>query len=233
MRHFLKYLVGIVAVLAISCDSSEDSDLIDVGKDYFPLKKGLYQIYDIYEINYVLGVPETLEYELKTQVVDSFRTLEGEYKYVIYRSKRDSPTEEWTYLDTWSGEANNHEAVMSEENISYLKLIFPIAQGTEWDGNKYNIGEADDYLLEEVNTTYTFNDLNFDDCITVNLEDFVDVITAVDQRKEIYARNIGLVYKETTQLKYCTDTDEGCLGQQEVESGFIFKQSIISHGMVE
>ena len=231
MRHFLKYLIGIVAVLAISCDSSEETDLIDVGKDYFPLTKGLYQIYDIYEINYVLGIPETLEYELKTQIIDSFRTADGGYKYVIHRSKRDSENDDWTYLDTWSAQENNHEAVMNEENTSFLKIIFPVAEGVEWNGNKYNTGEEDEYLLEEVKAAHTFNGLNFGDCISIIQEDFVDNITGIDQRKEIFARDIGLVYKESTQLIYCTDTDLGCLGQQKVESGFIFKQTIKSYGM--
>jgi hypothetical protein len=229
MRHFLKSLIVIVAVLVVSCDSSEETGPIDVGQDYFPLKKGLYQIYDIDEINYVLGVPETLEYELKTHVVDSFLTLDGEYKYVIHRSKRDSGTDDWTYLDTWSAQANNHEAVMSEENTSFLKLIFPVAKGVEWDGNKYNTGEADDYALEEVKVAYNFNDTSFEDCITVVQADDPDPIVFFDVRNEIYARNVGLIHRELTQLYYCDDPD--CLGKQEVESGRIYKQTIKSYGM--
>lgn len=229
MRHFLRYLIGMMVVMVISCDSPEQPGPVDIGLDYFPLQKGLYQVFDVSEIKYELGVPETITYQLKTHVVDSFLSLEGDYRYVIHRSRRNSELESWDYVETWSGQTNNHEALMNEGNTSFLKLVFPIAQGTEWNGNKYNTGEEDDYLLEQVSTPFTFNLLTFNDCITVNQEENLDVIVYFDQRKEIYAKDVGLVYKELTQLSFCDDVD--CLGDQQVESGLIYKQTIIAYGL--
>jgi hypothetical protein len=218
-----------IVVMVSSCESPEGPVPVDIGQDYFPLQKGLYQVYDVSETKYELGVPETIQYQLKTQVIDSFLTLDGEYRYVIYRSKRNSEQDNWAYADTWSAQINQQEALMNEGNISFLKLVFPVAKGLEWNGNKYNTGETDDYLLEQVDTSYTFNNFTFDDCLRVIQEDESDVIVYFDQRKEIYARDVGLVYKELIQLSYCTDTS--CLGDQQVESGLIFKQTILSHGM--
>jgi hypothetical protein len=37
-----------------------------------------------------------------------------------------------------------------------------------------------------------------------------------------------LIYKETTQLNYCDKPE--CLGKRQIDSGLIWKQSILSYG---
>jgi len=199
--------------------------------DYFPLQKNHFQIYDVNEIRYQLGVPETLEYELKTLVTDSFLSVDGDVEYVIYRSQKKAGETDWTYLDTWSARINSSEAIENEENISFLKIKLPIFLGTVWDGNAYNTGDKDEYLLQEVGKSLTINDEMYSDCIVVQQSNNEDYIVFLDQRQEIYARDVGLVYKETTQLSYCTSTAQGCIGQQIVESGVIYKQAIKAYGV--
>lgn len=220
----------VVMLVAVSCDKSVQPAIPSIGKEYFPLRVGYFQTFDVNEIRYQLRIPETFIYELKTQVVDSFPS-EGGYTYVILRSKRNTANETWEYVDTWSARVNNREVVVNEENISFLKIKLPVSVGVTWNGNLYNDDEVQEYLLSDTHIPFAAGGQNFSDCIVVTQADSNDFIVFLDERQEIYAKSIGLVYKESTQFKFCTSTAEGCLGQQIIEDGVVYKQTITSYGV--
>jgi hypothetical protein len=229
VKHFLNYLIAVVAIAVVSCDSSDENRLPDTGEDYFPLRKGAFQVYDVTETRYTLGVPETLTYELKVMVSDSFPNAEGGYSYVIYRSKRKQGDADFAHKDTWSARKDVREVVVNEENIPFFKIKLPVVKDGQWDGNLYNVLGEDPYSMEEVKTSHTVNGITYDDCIIVHQNDNQDFVVSLDQRKEIYARHVGLIHKEVTLLNYCSVGD--CLGEQQVESGVIYTQSIKTHGV--
>lgn len=226
MRQFLTCLL--VLTLAAACDT-EDRTPTDIGKDYLPSAVGTYQIYTVDETRYsaITGMTQR-HYQLMTEVVDSFPNTEGNITYVIYRSQRNTDSDPWAYLDTWSMRISDAEAVVNEENIAYVKLVFPTSDGRTWDGNKFNTSDKDTYDMSLVGRPYQVGDQSFDKTLVINQEDNQDFIVYQDKRSEVFARGIGLIYKETTQLKYCTDP--ACLNQQKVETGLIWKQSIVSYG---
>jgi hypothetical protein len=233
VKYFLNILVVGVAVVVLSCDSSEEKP--PVNNNYFPLKTGVYQIYDVTEIVYELSDPDTFHYELKMVVVDSFANSNDGYTYVIHRSKKPEGESSWTYLDTWSAENDTKELVISEENIPYLKLKFPATLGKTWDGNTYNDETVpssnqheDLYEIKETGKSLELGDVSLSEYVRVQQEDNQEFIVYFDKRNEIYAVDVGLVYREIEQLQYCTSAD--CLGDQVVESGIIYKQTITAYG---
>jgi hypothetical protein len=217
-----------VALAAVCCDSAEENPAIERGENYFPLRQGMFQIYDVFEVVYTLGVPETLKYELKTLIADSFPNATGGLTYVMQRSTRHDG-QQFVPLGTWSVRMDTREVVVQEENTSFIKIKLPVQKDDEWDGNLYNTGGEDFYLMEEVKTPYSLNGQTFNDCIVINQNDNQDFVVFLDQRKEVYARHAGLVYKESTLLNFCTVG--GCLGQQQVESGRVYKQTMKSYGV--
>jgi hypothetical protein len=227
LKHFVKYLGGLL-ILAAACTSDEFTPA-DRGLDYFPLKIGFYQIYKVDSTGYSeVSVPKTLAYELMTEVTDSFPNSEGSFTYVISRYKRSDSSSPWLDFDTWSARINDREVVVSEGNIPYIKLTFPVKENSEWDGNKFNSKEEDEYEIITYKKPFSVGGTTFEQTITVEQESNDDFIVYLDEREEIFAKGAGLIYKTITQLKYCVD--DNCRGQQVIESGTIYKQELIEYG---
>jgi hypothetical protein len=229
LKHFRKYLPLLVLLVA-GCGTDPKPRASDQGLNYYLIRTGWYQIYDVHEIRYSqVAEPDTLVYEMKTEVVDSFPNATKGITYVIYRSTRDDQSEDWKFLDTWSARVDANQAVQIEGNASYVKLSFPLSLNKTWNGNLLNgIGE-DEYKIVQFDEPTTLGGTTFDKTLTVEQEFNDDPIVYTDIRKETYARNIGLIVKETTQLRFCQS--ESCTGNKVVESGIIFKQQITSYGV--
>ncbi|MEK6782149.1 MAG: hypothetical protein AABY93_10605 [Bacteroidota bacterium] len=224
----------------MSCKTTPDP-IPDVGLDYFPLKVGAYQIYNIEETQISQSIEQKFIYELKLEVVDSAINQEEGYTYNIERKKRDNANLPWDTMDSWTARISNREAIITEGNISFVKLTFPIVIGLEWDGNAYNTlgGEqycgankdqsCDIYRLENSqHDTPLSNGITLAGTITVIQNENPDLIVKKDVRKEVYARTVGLIYKESVVLNYCTSS--ACLGQQQVDQGFMYKQTLKEYG---
>src|SRR5688572_29274516 len=192
LKLFMRYLlVGLVVLLG--CSESEPEKQ-ETDSQYFPLQTGFFQVYEVSETVYSEVNPtEFLEYELKTEVVDSFANLGGDFTFVIHRSRRNTENDPWQFQEAWSARTNAYQAVSTEGNISYVRIAFPAVKNKEWNGNALNALEMDSYLLESVGKPFDLsNDLKFNDALVVNQEDELNELKR-DQREEVYARHVGLI----------------------------------------
>jgi hypothetical protein len=100
-----------------------------------------------------------------------------------------------------------------------------------WDGNQFNNSTTESYVISELNASITLpSGFEAEQSLTVIQNDLLDNIVETDQRKEVYAKGVGLIYKEIIQLQYCTNPN--CLGQQKVDKGVILIQSLKEHGQL-
>ncbi|HEX5170568.1 MAG TPA: hypothetical protein VFW11_15435 [Cyclobacteriaceae bacterium] len=227
MRRFFNYLLIGAFGLSIACSTDSEPSISD--KEYLPLHKGVYQIYDVDSTWYApIDGEQTIHYELMTEVVDSFLNVNNQYTYVMYLYKRADATQSWQYADTWSARIDNIRAVIAEGNTEYVKFVLPVSEGREWDGNTFNSLGEDEYELINTRKPATVDEIVFDDCIEVNQNNDDDPIVRTDIRSEIYARGIGLVRREITILNFCT---VGCNQFGEIETGIIYSQRIKQFGV--
>jgi hypothetical protein len=225
LKHFTKFLT-LFAILA-AC-AGEENVMRDADMRYFPLQTGLFHIYAIQETRYTAATkPLVLNYEVMTEVVDSFPS-QNQYTYVIRRSRRAGETDAWEPLDTWSARMDKHAVIVAEGNISFVKVKFPVSPENRWDGNALNTMAHDEYAFADIHQLMHVDGMTFEKTVTVEEERNEDVIVFRDERRDVYALDVGLVYREVIQLNYCTD--DNCLGQQIIEDGVELKMAIKEYG---
>ena len=227
MKQIYNYLFLVVVALYGCGDNEPINKASDL--EYFPLQTGFYQIYSIDETIYTeLDPPQEFSYELKTEVVDSFANLEGGITYVLYRSTRTTENDPWVFKEAWSAKTNAQYIVLMEGNVSYIRIALPAFKDKDWNGNALNSLGEDIYRIESKGKSYSLSGaLEFQDALVVDQENEVNSLFR-DEREEVYARNVGLVYKKSIVLNYCDEVP--CFGQQIISEGVDYLQVLKEYG---
>ncbi|MBX2901696.1 MAG: hypothetical protein KF775_18750 [Cyclobacteriaceae bacterium] len=231
----MKYTWLIWVGLLVAC-GDEKPVSIDWGLDYFPLRVGQEWTYAIHKTTYsYLNAPVESDYQQRISVIGS-TTATTITTYTLQIETRTEAAGPWQIVETWTARVQGSQLIVNESNINRVKLVFPVGPATTWDGNQYN--NEPPFLTGYVTTPqqrlYRIEDyrvprqlqsgLNFDNTLTVVLSNLYDAIIGQDLQKEVYAHNVGLIFKEVLQLEFCTTG--GCSGQQRGEA---YTQTLIDY----
>ena len=246
--HRFAYFV-LLAVLLCSCQSKtviEDFQ-IDQGFDYFPLEIGKYIEYEVDSILYdTTGtgvVTEEIRKLVREEVVDTFRDNNDRLVYSVERWERNSEAESWAVKSVKSVIPTQDQLETIEDNLRFIKLVFPLKDGELWDGNQFidpttivvikgesvEVFKSWSYEVQSLGESETINDKTFDEVATITQAESENVIE-LRYSVEKYARGVGLVYKEMKILDtQCIVGCEGLPWEEKAQKGFILRQSIIGH----
>jgi hypothetical protein len=210
------------------CDDGEPV-LQTTGVEYFPLRTGFYQIYTVDQTTYSeINPAEEISYELKVEMIDSFPNAEDGFTYVMHRSTRASEADPWQYQETWSARVNVQHIVLTEGNLAYIRIALPVVTNKEWNGNALNTLEEDFYNIESVGDSYQVSEeLDFSDVLVVNQHHETNELIK-DEREEVYAKHVGLIFKKSIVLNYCDEVP--CFGQQIINDGVEYVQVLKEYG---
>lgn len=213
------------------CSQTVNPNLSDFGFDYYPIEKGQYRIYYTRLITYSLdGSVDTTNYLTKEVVEDSITYVDGSARMLLGRYSADLGTNEWKKDSLWLVNVTTTNIVVSEANVDYIKLAFPVEEKLSWDGNAFNSRDEEIYELNNLNTTYEYDTLSYESALTVVHADLIDPakLTSDDYRIEVYAKGVGLVHKLKKQIHYCDPTR--CSENGTIDDGIIFEQKLIEFG---
>lgn len=198
-------LVSFLFLLFFSC-KKESISSHDLDYNYFPTKTGTYVIYDVDSVYHSENDNNTDDsiyfshYQVKEVILKTFLDGENRPIQMVMRYARKNNTLDWNAKGVFTQLLTETSAFRTEENIVLHKLAFPVNDRISWNGNDGNTLEEEIFNYEKVHTPMTLGTLAFDSTITVRQADasnFIEKIYGV----EVYAANVGLVYKERVNLR--------------------------------
>jgi hypothetical protein len=235
----LKLLPIICACLFLSASCTKKRlapEDISLGLEYYPTTLGKYVIYDVDSCIYVQIPKDTFvyRYRIKEKLGEQFTDNLGQPTIKIERFiKKYNPSVPydsmpWTPKEVWMVNATNRSIQVSERDLRYTKLIFPVQQYAKWNGNAFNSMGEWMYSYESIDKPEQINQLQLQDVLHVKQRDFYTQIAYL-KHFEKYAKGIGLVYREIIDV-YSNAVVSGVLTQDRIEYGLVYRQSIVSYG---
>ncbi len=228
----MQKLLGLIFFVGILTSCSKDSNKVefDEASDYYQLVVGAWHVYDVDSIYYndfeVPVLVDTLTYQVREELTDTFYDLSGNLSYEITRSKRsgndttDVEDVDWKISDVWWVKVNGGNIERVEENIQYVSLLNPVKEGLEWDGNAFNYIESWDFKYENVDQPYG----TFPNTVTVNQKQ-EDVVIIYKDYREVYAKGVGLVSRTRIDVESQATSNPVPI-IDKAEKGFQFFQTL-------
>lgn len=200
---------------------------IELGKEYYPINSGHFIEYDVDSMRYNNFSLDTeyVHLEFRDEIGDEFIDNEGRPSQFVKRFIRYSDTMAWYEHMTYYTTLTNYRLEVVENNLRFVKLVFPVKANTVWDGNVYLPASATsldeikwyldwDYKYKNINQEFDNGIIKFPNSMTVEasigpkgtglINDSTSTINYSEftAYKEVYTKNVGMVYKYLTHWEF-------------------------------
>jgi hypothetical protein len=212
-------LVAICFTMLFSCKKYNNTK-VDATRNYFPLTLGNYVVYNVDSTYYygVAGTQAHVSSQIMYQMTDTFTDSKKRLSYIMNVYVRPYDGAQWVASSVILITPTANSLLYSQDGTQYIKMMFPITDSLTWQGNQ--LAQVQDssfaflkgwnYQYSGLNYSYFNGNVNYDNTVSV-LEDDENVnYQNVDSlvsgyrtyAKEVYAYNVGMVYKEFTHYTW-------------------------------
>ncbi|MBD2703468.1 hypothetical protein IC229_22680 [Spirosoma sp. BT702] len=211
-------LAGYVTWFILSACQPSTTEPTSTANDYVLFEKGHYVIYDVQEERYGLNAsPIQQQYQRKEVIGNPYKDVTGKTAYRLLRYRRSGESQSWQLDSIWSVRMINNEVIRTENGLDFITLLLPVRNESSWDGNRRNALGADTFTARNVTGDFYVHGNRFDNTVTV-VEHDDSTLVSQDKRISVYARQVGLIYRERTQLWFCSTTP-ACIGRNQIDYG--------------
>ena len=215
MKNTALYILSVLSIFVLFTSCQKDPEQpkdITIGQSFYPIQKGQFQTFLVKQTRFALNeTPVTTTYQLKEVIGDEFVGENGEKLNEVLRYVRADGLDNFRLDSIFSVRKDENVVVKMEHNVPYVKMDFPIEEGKIWNGYLFNTRPARDFLAQDVNVSKSVGNTNFPRTITI-IESQDSSLVDKNLRYEIYADEVGLIYKKTESLLYCNQPE--CFGNR-------------------
>lgn len=223
MKRILFSLLLLTLVFT-GCKKEEPMESIDYKYGYFPLSIGdssKYRVENIVWDDFDQTI-DTSAYFLCDYIESATLNNVGDSLFRIEQLIRESDTSQWAIRNVCFAFKTKNQAFRVENNVTYVKLVFPFAEKESWNGNLYNSLDEQKYKCTSVGS-FIVENKTFANSVMITQEDFVTLINS-DVEKEVYAKGVGLIHSYRIHVD---KTYNPTSGQFEIKSGYTYLQNRI------
>ncbi len=237
-RFFVLTAIAGLLVFA-GCKTDNNSYTVDYKYNYYPVDSGHYIVYNVDSVTFDYNadqgtyIRDTVHYQMLVSFGDTIHDLLDSVNFRLYLSTRADSNASWgTPYGTYGLRTKTNLQVV-ENDIRFIKLVFPPEQQESWNGNlyvpttgAYTTYSGWNYHYTNVDTDVIINGQTYSHAAVVSEVNNNSSLISKTVRTEIYAPNVGMIYQEweaLTKQNVTTTWDTGA------ESGYSIHMWALAH----
>lgn len=140
-------------VLMASCIKQPANNEIFLGYEYFPLQTGLTYVYQFDSIAFDdnTNTTDTFSFLLHRKIDTFYVNSSNNRVYLITQKVQNVNSSSYQTRPDFFVERNNNQLIFTENSIPYVKLVFPVGNVRNWNGNMLNSNSRQMYNLTQYN----------------------------------------------------------------------------------
>lgn len=198
----------IFSLFIYSCRTNKEERAIK-GNEYFPLKNKTLKVFLVDSIyhNSFFGKSDTISFEMRENVTDVLVDNALDTFYRIELSRYNSVKVRWEVFKVFTRKIKDNYAIENINNSDEIKLLFPISsyktRGSSYSWNLNILNNKEPTFIKYKSVFSNFNNgiNSFNDCVNTTLVNTEKGLVN-NIREEVYAKNIGLIYRYIDSTDY-------------------------------
>lgn len=236
MRAFKSLLAFLaLSILVVSCKKDKGPDLTDRSL-YMPVDLGRQYHYEVDSSYWTTDSSGVVKYEYRETYETDVPDNTGGLQTRIKMEKKGVNSAGFSLLGYayiqkyYNKNAKEYTIELTRNNVKYVLLTTPIENGDSLNRNAKNLGTAEFWSASMIESNYSVPGYSFPHTLTLSTREYEDSIYHISS-KEVYAHNVGLVYKEDIYLKGKTNVTnwQNVPINQRIENGYQYVKTLKSH----